>query len=160
MAIKKGLNPKIMQAWIINPPLAHPLCLQAHPLRWVGLLFNFHHFKQEPHGTQSIGFSFSLTFFFTFFPQLPTLFPPGKGPVASLVRVSVTRPLLLQLSSYWAADVNPLVLALSFSYYSFFFSLIDMRLFKDRVVAMGKPHCNYSIWTFGHELKNSLKILF
>ena len=32
---------------------------------------------------------------------------------------------------------------------TFSLSLIDMSLFKDRVVAMGKPHCNYSIWTFG-----------
>jgi len=27
--------------------------------------------------------------------------------------------------------------------------LIDVGLIKDRVVAMGKPHCNSSIWTFG-----------
>jgi hypothetical protein len=27
----------------------------------------------------------------------------------------------------------------------FYRPLIDMSLFKDRVVAMGKPHCNYSI---------------
>jgi hypothetical protein len=34
---------------------------------------------------------FSFTFFF--FPQLPTLFPPGKGPFASLARVSILHPL-------------------------------------------------------------------
>jgi hypothetical protein len=58
-----------------------------------------------------------LSFFF--FPQLPTLFPPGKGPFASLARVSIL--------------------------HHFYFPLIDVGLFKDRVVAMGKPHCNYSI---------------
>ncbi len=34
------------------------------------------------------------------------------------------------------------------SYFFFYFPLIDMGLFKDRVVAMGKPHCNYSICNF------------
>ena len=65
---------------------------------------------------------FCFLFYFLFFPQLPTLFPPGKGPFASLARVSI----LLH----------------------FYFPLIDMSLFKDREVAMGKPHCNSSIWTF------------
>ncbi len=31
---------------------------------------------------------------------------------------------------------------------SFYLPFIWGSLFKDRVVAMGKPHCNYSIWTF------------
>jgi hypothetical protein len=57
--------------------------------------------------------------FFLFLPLLPTLFPPGKGPFASLARVSIL--------------------------HHFYFPLIDMVLFKDRVVAMGKPHCNSSI---------------
>jgi len=71
--------------------------------------------KQEPHGTQSMGFYFYflpptpnpvinafkpiplrwvglslflfLSFTFSFFPLLPTLFPPGKGPFASLARI-------------------------------------------------------------------------
>ena len=46
--------------------------------------------KQAPHGTQSMGFYFY--FYFLFFPQLPTLFPPGKGPFASLARVPVSPP--------------------------------------------------------------------
>jgi hypothetical protein len=67
---------------------------------------------------QSMGFLFFFLLFFFFFPQLPTLFPPGKGPFASLAR-----------------DLN---------LHHFYFLLIDMSLFKDRVVAMGKPHCNFS----------------
>jgi hypothetical protein len=63
--------------------------------------------------------TFSFAFVSFFFPQLPTLFPPGKGPFASLARVSIL--------------------------HHFYIPLIDMSLFKDRVVAMGKPHCNYSI---------------
>jgi len=35
-----------------------------------------------------------------------------------------------------------------FSYSFFYFPLIDMGLFKDRGVAMGKPHCNSSICNF------------
>jgi hypothetical protein len=35
-----------------------------------------------------------------------------------------------------------------FSYSSFYFPLFNMVLFKDRVVAMGKPHYNSSIRTF------------
>jgi hypothetical protein len=64
-------------------------------------------------------YSFSFSFFFFFFPLLPTLFPPGKGPFASLARVSIL--------------------------HLFYFLLIDRGLFNDRGVAMGKPHCNYSI---------------
>ena len=68
-----------------------------------------------------MGFYFySFTCFF--FPQLPTLFPPGKGPFASLARVSFL--------------------------HHFYFRLIDMSFFKDRGVAMGKPHCNSSICNF------------
>jgi hypothetical protein len=65
---------------------------------------------------------FLFCFFCFYFPQLPTLFPPGKGPFASLARVS--------------------------NFLHFYFRLIDMSLFKYRGVAMGKPHCNSSIWTF------------
>jgi hypothetical protein len=32
-----------------------------------------------------------------------------------------------------------------FSYFSFYFPIIDLDLFKDRGVAMGKPRCNSSI---------------
>jgi hypothetical protein len=30
----------------------------------------------------------------------------------------------------------------------FFFLFIDAGVFEDRAVAMGKPHCNRSIYTF------------
>ena len=33
-----------------------------------------------------------ISFYFFLFPQLPTLFPPGKGPFASLARVPVSPP--------------------------------------------------------------------
>ena len=43
-----------------------------------------------------------------------------------------------------SADARPV----PFYYSSFYFPFIDMSLFKDRVVAMGKPHCNSSICNF------------
>ena len=68
----------------------------------------------------TFSFAFALSFFYSFtfflFPLLPTLFPPGKGPFASLARVSI--------------------------HHHFYFPLIDTGLLKDRGVAMGKPHCN------------------
>jgi hypothetical protein len=36
-----------------------------------------------------LGYPAPFSFFFFYFPQLPTLFPPGKGPFASLARVSI-----------------------------------------------------------------------
>ena len=95
-----------------------------------------------------------LLFSFFFFPQLPTLFPPGKGPFASLARASTFHHFYLMPSSppfffYRAADVNPLVLALFlFLILSFYLPFIWGSLFKDRVVAMRKPNCNYSICNF------------
>ena len=86
MAIKKGLNPKIMQAWIINPQrLCEITTLSpSTSLKWMG--FSFIHLLLYEHFL----FCFCFCFFtFFFFPQLPTLFPPGKGSFASLARVPV-----------------------------------------------------------------------
>ena len=35
------------------------------------------------------------------------------------------------------------------NHHHFYFTLINISLFKNRGVAMGKPHCNYSICNFG-----------
>jgi hypothetical protein len=109
----------------------------------VGLPFYSYYAKKETHGTQSMGFFFFS--YFLFLPPTPNPLPSGKRALRFASPGSCPPPLPLQLSSYRAADVNPLVLALSFSYSSFYFPLIDVGLFKDRVVAMGKPHCNSSI---------------
>jgi hypothetical protein len=118
------------------------------------------------------------SFYFLFLPPTPNPLPSGKRALR-FASPCFYPPPLLQLSSYWAADVNPLVLAphlccLYFwiprfrgewrkestrlchprwkagvhSYSSFYLPFIWVSLFKDRGVAMGKPHCNSSIWTF------------
>jgi len=96
--------------------------------------------------------TFSFAFVSFFFPQLPTLFPPGKGPFASLARVPVSPP---PPSSPSLKSGGP------FFILSFYFPLIARGLFKGEVVAMGKPHCNYSIWnlrfcTYGRDECNRL----
>ena len=64
--------------------------------------------------------SFSFSFFYIFFlPPTPNPLPSGKR--------------ALRFASP------------DFNLHHFFLSLIDMSLFKDRGVAMGKPHCNSSI---------------
>jgi hypothetical protein len=79
--------------------------------------------KEESHGTQSHGLLLSFTFFF--FPQLPTLFPPGKGPFASLARLlsstTAFATFVLLSGGYQSAGARPA----PFSYSSFYFPLID-----------------------------------
>ena len=114
-------------------------------------------------------FAISLlhSFSFFFFPQLPTLVSMPLSPPTALGGSAL--PLILQkqathgtqsmgffspnLHHYlrhprWKAGVH--------SYSSFYFPLIDMSLFKDRVVAMGKPHCNYSICNLGEQKGSGL----
>jgi len=108
----------------------------------------------------------------SFFPQLPTLFPFNVIPTISLFLPPTPNPLLNAFKpiplrwvglflfsfaffflSFLPPTPNPLPSgkrALRFAspasnLHHFFFSLIDMSLFKDRVFAMGKPHCNFSI---------------
>jgi hypothetical protein len=76
--------------------------------------------KQATHGTQSMGFYF----YFYFIP----FSSPNSQPSSQCHKAHPLR---------WVGLPSNL--------HHFFFSLIDMGLFKDRVVAMGKPHCNYSI---------------
>jgi len=126
-----------------------------------------------------VSFSFTLFYFiFFFFPQLPTLFPPGKGPFASLARLltsttafatfvllsggcksagayptpfvfSFLLSLFPQLPTLFPPGKGPFAsLARVSNLHHFYFLLIDMGLFKDRGVAMGKPHCNSSICNF------------
>ena len=108
-------------------------CLQAH------------HFSLSGGCKSAGGAPLAFFFLFLFFPQLPTLFPPGKGPFASLARLlsSTTAFATFDLLSgrCKSAGARPV----PFSYSSFYFVLIDISLFKDRGVAMGKPHCNSSI---------------
>ena len=108
MAIKKGLNPKTMQAWIINPQRLREITTltPSTSLKWVG--FSFIHLLL----TSTLLRLLLRSLLFFFFPQLPTLFPPGKGPFASLAR--------------------------GLNLHHFFLSLIDMSLFKYRVFAMGE----------------------
>ena len=64
----------LLQHFSFSSPYSQPSsqCLQAHPT--------------------ALGGSLSFFFLFLFFPQLPTLFPPGKGPFASLARLPVSPP--------------------------------------------------------------------
>ena len=71
--------------------------------------------KQEPHGTQSMGFYFYFL-------------PPTPNPLFNAFKPTHC--------AGWVCLSN---------LHHFYFPLIDRGLFKDRGVAMGKPHCNSSI---------------
>ena len=122
-------------------------------LKWVG--FSFMSLLLHPHF--SFTFSFAFSFYCFFFPQLPTLFPPGKGPFASLARVLTSTNFIYcpQSHAYMSPSLKsggPFLFLLPSSphhcagWVSFFYlHFIWVSLFKDRVVAMWKPHCNSSI---------------
>jgi len=63
------------------------------------------------------------------------------GWVAFLSSTTAFATFLLLSGGCQSAGAHPV----PFSYSFFYFPLIDMGLFKDRGVAMGKPHCNSSI---------------
>ena len=94
--------------------------------------------KQEPHGTQSMGF------YFYFLPPTPNPLFNAFKPTHCAGWVS---------SFYFPPTPNPLpsgkralrFASPGFNLHHFYFLLIDVSLFKDRGVAMGKPHCNSSI---------------
>ena len=98
----------------------------------------------------SFFFLLSLFSLFSFFSLLPTLFPLGRGPFASLARGQPSPFAFVILAN---AGIHSW-----FSFYAFpchsvanvssFFLFIDACVFEDRAVAMGKPHCNRSICTF------------
>ena len=94
---------------------------------------------------------FSLFFLFSlFFSLLPTLFPLGRGPFASLARGQPS-PLAIVILVY--TGIHPwfsfrVFPCSSVANASSFFLFIDAGVFEDRAVAMGKPHCNRSICTF------------
>jgi len=86
-------------------------------------------------------FYFPFYFLLLSFSQLPTLFPPGKGPFrfarppSSLHRYPLTHIAFKPIHCVgWVI--------------SFYLPFIDVGMFKVRAVAMGKPHCNRSIRTF------------
>ena len=91
-----------------------------------------------PPTSNTLFFAFTPAFFL-FFPPTPNPLPSGKralrfaSPGFQLARRRLRHP-------RWKAGVH--------SYSSFYLPFIWVSLFEDRVVAMGNPHCNYSIWTF------------
>ena len=101
----------------------------------------------------SFFFLFSLFsfFIFHFFSLLPTLFPLGRGPFASLARDQPSPFAFVILAN---AGIHAWFSFYAFPCHSvanasvFYFLFIDASVFKDRAVAMGKPLCNHSICTF------------
>ena len=75
-----------------------------------------------------------FSFLFSLFSLLPTLFPLGRGPFASLARVLIRHPRVCG---------DP-----CFCFPCVYLPFIDAGVFEDRAIAMGKPHCNRSICTF------------
>ena len=88
--------------------------------------------------------AFFILPFTLFLPPTPNPLPSGKRALRFASPGSYPPPLYLMTLSPPAALVT-LAYAGVHSYFFFYFPLIDMCLFKDRVVAMGKPHCNSSI---------------
>ena len=95
--------------------------------------------------------SFFSLFFSFFFSLLPTLFPLGRGHFASLARGQPSPFAFVILAN---AGIHSWFSFYAFPCHSvanasvFYFLFIDVGVFEDRAVAMGKPHCNRSICTF------------